>query len=68
MVESLDPDDSLRAGYYSRNREFIAFANPLETCLTEDPIQVMFSGNIAPIREIEERCTAPPSRKNSLWQ
>jgi hypothetical protein len=53
MIESLDPDDSLRSGYYSRNRDFIAFAKPLENCLTEDPIQVMFSGNIAPVREIE---------------
>src|SRR6202049_4056966 len=60
MIESLDPDDSLRAGYYSRNREFIAFAKPLETCLTEDPIQVMFSGNIAPIREIEAVLRAGP--------
>src|ERR1700692_626035 len=68
MVEALDPNDSLRAGYYSRNREFIAFANPLETCLTEDPIQVMFSGNIAPVREIEAALRTAPSQKNSLWR
>jgi Cof subfamily protein (haloacid dehalogenase superfamily) len=53
MIESLNPDDSLRAGYYSRNRDFIALAKPLENCLTEDPIQVMFSGNVSPVREIE---------------
>jgi Cof subfamily protein (haloacid dehalogenase superfamily) len=53
MIESFDADDTLRAGYYSRNKEFIAFAKPLEKCLTEDPIQVMFSGNIAPVRKIE---------------
>jgi Cof subfamily protein (haloacid dehalogenase superfamily) len=63
MIESLDPDDSLRAGYYSRNRDFIAFAIPLETCLTEDPIQVMFSGNIAPIREIEAALRGAPFAK-----
>jgi Cof subfamily protein (haloacid dehalogenase superfamily) len=53
MLESLDPDDSLRYAYYSRNKEFIGLANPLETCLTEDPIQVMFSGRVPPMRDAE---------------
>ena len=53
MLESMDPDDSLRYAYYSRNKEFIGFAQPLETCLTEDPIQVMFSGRVAPMRDAE---------------
>jgi Cof subfamily protein (haloacid dehalogenase superfamily) len=55
MLESLDPDDSLRYAYYSRNREYIGLARPLETCLTEDPIQVMLSGRIAPMQEAEAR-------------
>ena len=59
-IEKLNADDSLRAGYYARNKEFIAVANPLETCLTEDPIQVMFSGTVAPIREIEAALRAAP--------
>jgi hypothetical protein len=53
MLEALDPDDSLRYAYYSRNREFIGLAKPLESCLTEDPIQVMLSGNVQPMREAE---------------
>jgi len=53
MLESLDPDDTMRYGYYSRNRQFIGFAKPLETCLVEDPIQVMFSGRVAALREAE---------------
>ena len=53
MLERLDPDDSLRYAYYSRNKEFIGLANPLETCLTEDPIQVMLSGKVAPMRDAE---------------
>ena len=53
MLESLDPDDTLRYAYYSRNQQYIGFAKPLETCLTEDPIQVMFSGRVAPMREAE---------------
>ena len=58
MLERLDPDDSLRYAYYSRNRQFIGFANPLETCLTEDPIQVMLSGKVAPMRDAERALRA----------
>src|SRR6266566_5125459 len=53
MLERLDPDDSLRYAYYSRNKEFIGLANPLETCLSEDPIQVMLSGKVAVMRDAE---------------
>ena len=60
MLERLDPDDSLRYAYYSRNKEFIGLANPLETCLTEDPIQVMLSGNVAAMREAERALRAAP--------
>src|SRR5260370_33423950 len=55
MLESLVPDDSLRYAYYSRNLEFIGMARPLESCLTEDPIQVMLSGRIGAMLEGEER-------------
>ena len=53
MLEVLDPDDSMRYAYYSRNKEFIGLAKPLESCLTEDPIQVMFSGKVEPMREAQ---------------
>src|SRR6202047_1027696 len=53
MLEALDPDDSLRYAYYARNIEFIGLAKPLETCLTEDPIQVMLSGKVGPMGEAE---------------
>ncbi len=55
MLETLDPDDSLRYAYYSRNMDFIGLARPLETCLTEDPIQVMLSGGIEAMRDAEAR-------------
>ena len=53
MLESIDWNDPTRGGYYRRNREFLAEANPLESSLTEDPIQVMFTGTVAPMREAE---------------
>jgi len=53
MLERMDADDSIRYAYYSRNLEFIGFAQPLEACLTEDPLQVMFSGSVAEMEEAE---------------
>src|SRR5258708_17623640 len=55
MLESPDPDDSLRYAYYSRNLEFIGRAQPLWCFLTDDPIEVMLSGRIGPMREAEAR-------------
>jgi Cof subfamily protein (haloacid dehalogenase superfamily) len=60
MLEALDPDDSLRYAYYSRNLEFIGLANPLQSCLTEDPIQVMLSGKVAPMRKAEAALREAP--------
>jgi Cof subfamily protein (haloacid dehalogenase superfamily) len=60
MLERLDPDDSLRYAYYSRNKQFIGLANPLETCLTEDPIQVMLSDKVAPMRDAEKALRGAP--------
>jgi Cof subfamily protein (haloacid dehalogenase superfamily) len=53
ILESIDWDDPKRAGYYSRNREFLATADPLENCLDEDPIQVMYTGGVVTMREAE---------------
>jgi Cof subfamily protein (haloacid dehalogenase superfamily) len=53
MLESMNSDDSIRSAYYSRNREFLGVANPLESCLTEDPLQVMLSGGVTRMREAE---------------
>ena len=64
MLEGLDPGDSMRYAYYSRNKEFIGLANPLETCLTEDPIQVMLSGKVAPMREAESALRGTPFAEN----
>lgn len=50
IFERIDWGDAVSSGYYQRNREFIAECIPLEDCLTEDPIQVMFVGSVARIR------------------
>jgi Cof subfamily protein (haloacid dehalogenase superfamily) len=53
VLEQLNPGDSIRSAYYNRNREFIGLCSPLESCLTEDPLQVMFSGQVKSMRNAE---------------
>ena len=60
MLERLDADDSIRYAYYSRNLEFIGFARPLESCLREDPLQVMYSGTLAEMEEAERLLASSP--------
>lgn len=63
MIESFDWDDPNRSAYYTRNREFIGQAVPLESCLIEDPIQVMLTGTVAPMREAELALRAAPCKE-----
>jgi Cof subfamily protein (haloacid dehalogenase superfamily) len=53
IMERVDWDDPFRGGYFRRNREYIAEVAPLGDCLlgAEDPIQVMYAGKCAPMRE-----------------
>ncbi|MBZ5700562.1 MAG: HAD-IIB family hydrolase [Acidobacteriia bacterium] len=53
LTEGLDEDDPYRRAYYARNREFLGRAVPLESCLVEDPLQVMLAGGLAPMRDAE---------------
>src|SRR5713101_4632796 len=53
IYERIDWEDPLRGGYFERNREFLAEMSPILDCLTEDPIQVMFTGAVSPARELE---------------
>ncbi|HXC32009.1 MAG TPA: Cof-type HAD-IIB family hydrolase [Verrucomicrobiae bacterium] len=53
IYEHIDWQDPLRGAYFERNREYLAEMNPLRDCLTEDPIQVMFTGYANQVREVE---------------
>jgi 5-amino-6-(5-phospho-D-ribitylamino)uracil phosphatase len=50
--ERLDIRDAHRRSYFQRNREFIVEVVPLEAAITEDPIQVIFSGGVRRMREL----------------
>lgn len=59
--ECLDTSDAHRRAYYDRNRDFIAQCVPLEDALTEDPVQVMFSGTLAETRALVAALDASPA-------
>lgn len=60
ILERLDRDDSIRYAYYSRNLDYIGVVSPLESCLTEEPLQVMFSGGVADMDGLEQLLLASP--------
>jgi Cof subfamily protein (haloacid dehalogenase superfamily) len=53
ILEVFATNDPIRSAYYARNKEFLGQAVPLESCLTEDPLQVMLSGKVEPMRDAE---------------
>lgn len=52
VFERMDWSHPQRRGYYEKNQAFIAAGSPLADMLTEDPIQVMFNGSVAPMRTL----------------
>jgi len=53
VFERMDWTHPNRRGYYEKNKAYIAAAPaPLADVLTEDPIQVMFNGSVAPMRAL----------------
>jgi Cof subfamily protein (haloacid dehalogenase superfamily) len=58
--EGLDTTDAHRRSYYDHNRDYIEEVVPLEAALTEDPIQVMFSGTFLTMRAVGETLRGVP--------
>jgi Cof subfamily protein (haloacid dehalogenase superfamily) len=54
VAETMDWEHPHRRGYWEKHRHFIAHASPLEESLTEDPVQVMFNGDVATMRDVFE--------------
>jgi hypothetical protein len=57
VFERMDWTHPNRAAYFRRNRAFLTAA-PLADALSEDPIQVMFNGSVAPMRQLVARLRA----------
>jgi Cof subfamily protein (haloacid dehalogenase superfamily) len=52
VFERMDWSHPHRHGYYARNKDFIAAASPLAEAVTEDPVQVMFTGDVKRMRTL----------------
>jgi Cof subfamily protein (haloacid dehalogenase superfamily) len=53
VFERMDWSHPNRRGYFDKNQAFITRSpSPLRDALTEDPIQVMFNGSVAPMRAL----------------
>lgn len=64
VYEEIDWQDPRRRPYLLRNREFIAQISPLEDALTEDPIQLMYSGSPKIMHAAETALRAAPNRES----
>src|SRR3954452_782918 len=58
VAGGMDWQHPSRVGYWTRNTAIIAEVLPLETCLDQDPIQVMFNGPVARMRPLAGRLRA----------
>ena len=51
--EGIDWSHPQRAWYYERNRAFMTRAEPIEAAVTEDPVQVSYTGSVNDIRALQ---------------
>jgi Cof subfamily protein (haloacid dehalogenase superfamily) len=54
LYEQIDWENPGRSDYWRRNKDFIAQSVPLEDCLDEDPIQLMYTGGVVRMRQLTE--------------
>lgn len=52
VFETIDWDHPRHHRFFAANRPYLGESNPLEDCLIEDPVQLMFSGGCADMRTV----------------
>jgi 5-amino-6-(5-phospho-D-ribitylamino)uracil phosphatase len=60
VYERMDWTHPQRRGYYEKNKAFIAATSPLVAALTEDPVQVMFTGDVTRMRALATELRTMP--------
>ncbi len=55
VFEAIDWEHPRHGRFFAANRAFLAESNPLEDCLSEDPVQVMFTGGCASMRGLYDQ-------------
>lgn len=61
VYEVIEWDHPLHGRFFNANRPFLAEVSPLEDALTEDPVQVMFTGPCAGMRALFNQLRAAAS-------
>lgn len=59
VFEVIDWEHPRHHRFFATNRPYLSEVTPLEDCLTEDPIQIMFSGACAAMRDVLELLQTP---------
>ena len=62
VYQSIDWEHPRHGKFFAANRPFLAEVDPLEECLTEDPVQVMFTGGCAEMRTLFNHLRAGAGR------
>ena len=52
VYESIDWEHPRHSKFFEVNRPYLAEVSPLEDCLTEDPVQIMFTGGCVEMRDL----------------
>lgn len=60
IYEKIDWETPVRRAYAEMNRPYVAEVQPLEDCLTEDPVQITFNGTVSSMRSLVEVAAALP--------
>ena len=60
VCDGIDWSHPRRRWYYQRNRAWITKAEPIEEALTEDPVQVAYTGGVAQMRALADAVRALP--------
>jgi Cof subfamily protein (haloacid dehalogenase superfamily) len=58
VYETVEWEHPRHGAFFRANRQFISLVQPLERALTEDPLQVMFTGTCADMRALHEQLVA----------
>lgn len=68
VFEAIDWEHPRHHRFFAANRPFVSAVSPLEACLTEDPVQLMFSGGCAEMRGVFEELRGDASYTVTLTE
>ncbi len=64
VFEAIDWEHPRHRRFFETNRPFVAETLPLEDALTEDPVQLMFTGGCAPMRSLFDNLRVESDRSS----